>query len=192
MMMYISDHGESLGEHDIYFTHTGLYEQTIHVPLITYFPGAGRQGVQVRDVVETVDIFPTVLEYFGIPVPKNVRGRSLWPSIRGEVQPERVAWSEHAGRNLVVLRSDRYKYIKQLRTIHLQPSYPWVEGREELYDLKADPRESRDLTRAKPEVLRVFRKELDRRQGDRLDLQVGRAELSDETVEVLRAMGYVR
>ncbi|MBI5507540.1 MAG: sulfatase [Deltaproteobacteria bacterium] len=187
-----ADHGESLGEHDIYYTHTGLYEPTIHVPLITYFPGAGRQGVQVRDVVESVDIMPTVLEYFDIPVPKGAHGRSLWPLIRGEVQPERVALSEHAGRNLVVLRTDRYKYIKQLRTVHLQPSYPWVEGREELYDLKADPLERRDLARDQNEVMRVFRKELDRRRGDRLNLQVGAAELTDETVEVLRAMGYVR
>ena len=187
-----ADHGESLGEHDIYFTHTGLYEPTIHVPLITYFPGAGRQGVQVREVVESIDIYPTVLEYFGIPIPRGIRGHSLWPLIRGEVQPERVAMSEHAGRNLVVLRTDRYKYIKQLRTIHLQPSYPWVEGREELYDLKADPLEKRDLTRDLPEVMKTFRRDLERRRSERLNLQVGRAELNNETVEVLRAMGYVR
>jgi arylsulfatase len=187
-----ADHGESLGEHDIYYTHAGLYEQTIHVPLITYFPGAGRQGVQVREVVESIDIYPTVLEYFGIPIPKGIRGRSLWPLIRGEVQPERVAMSEHAGRNLVVLRTDRYKYIKQLRTIHLQPSYPWLEGREELYDLKTDALERKDLSKELPEVMKVFRKDLEKRRSERLNLQVGQAELTDETVEVLRAMGYVR
>lgn len=133
-----SDHGECLGEHSMYFVHTGLYEQTTHVPLITYFPGSGRQGVQVREVVESVDILPTVLEYFDIPSPQGTRGRSLWPLIRGEVQPERVALSEHAGRNLVALRSDWFRYIKHLRTLHIQPSYPFVDGREELYDLKAD------------------------------------------------------
>ena len=152
-----ADHGESLGEHDIYFTHTGLYEPTIHVPLITYFPGAGRQGVQVREVVESIDIYPTVLEYFGIPIPRGIRGHSLWPLIRGEVQPERVAMSEHAGRNL-----------------------------------KADPLEKRDLTRDLPEVMKTFRRDLERRRSERLNLQVGRAELNNETVEVLRAMGYVR
>lgn len=187
-----ADHGESLGEHDIYFTHLGLFETTIHVPLITYFPGVGRQGGQVREVVETIDIYPTVLDYFGIPIPKGIRGRSLLPAIRGEMQPERVAFSEHAGRNQMVLRSDRYKYIRHLRTAHLQPSYPFIDGREELYDLKADPFERKDLSREQPEVMKVLRKELERKKSERLNLQAGQAELTDDTVEVLRAMGYVR
>ncbi len=187
-----SDHGEALGEHDMYFVHTGLYEPTVHIPLIMYFPGAGRQGVQVREVVESVDIFPTVLEYFDIPAPGGIRGRSLWPLMRGEVQPPRVALSEHAGRNLVALRSEQYKYVRQLRTRHLQPSYPWVEGREELYDLKRDPRERHNLAAELPAVISAFRRELSRRRADRQDLDVGNAEITAETEEVLRSLGYVR
>ncbi len=187
-----ADHGESLGEHDIYFTHTGLYESTVHIPLITYFPGAGRQGVHVRDVVESVDVMPTILEYLAIPAPKNIRGRSLWPLIRGEVEQPRIAVSEHAGRNLVALRSERFKYIRHLRTNNLQPSYPFTEGREELYDLKQDPHERRDLAGELPDVMRVFRKELQQRRSQRLALAAGKAELNDEAVEVLRALGYVR
>ena len=74
----------------------------------------------------------------------------------------------------------------------MQPSYPWVEGREELYDLKADPQERKDLSKELPEVMKVFRKELEKRRGERLNLQIGQAELTSETVEVLKAMGYVR
>jgi arylsulfatase A-like enzyme len=187
-----SDHGESLGEHDMYFVHTGLYEQTSHVPLIMYFPGSGRQGVQVRDVVEEVDILPTVLEYFDIPRPHDIRGNSLWPLIGGAVGQERVALVEHAGRNLVALRSDRFKYIKHLRNLHIQPAYPFREGREELYDLKADPRERTDLSGALANVMRIFRRELKRRRTERLDLETGDAEINQETVEVLRSLGYVR
>ena len=187
-----ADHGESLGEHDMYFVHTGLYEPTVHVPLITYFPGAGRQGIAVREVVESIDILPTLLEYLGIPAPRGIRGRSLWPLIRGEVQPQRVAMIEHAGKNLVALRSDRFKYIRHLRTAHLQPSYPFLDGKEELYDLKADPFERKDLSKEMPDVMRVFRKELQARRAEKLGLETGQAELTDETVEVLRALGYVR
>jgi arylsulfatase len=186
------DHGESLGEHDMYFVHTGLYEPTVHVPLLMYLPGAGRQGIAVREVVELVDIMPTLLEYLDIPSPRGIRGHSLWPLIRGEVQPERIAFIEHAGRNLVALRSEHYKYIKHLRTLHIQPSYPFTEGREELYDLKADPRERRDLSRDLPEVMRVFRRELTARRAEKLNHEVGKAELNDETVSVLRSLGYVR
>jgi arylsulfatase A-like enzyme len=187
-----SDHGESLGEHGMYFVHTGLYEVTSHVPLIMYFPGAGRQGVQVREVVELVDVYPTVLEYFDVPIAHRIRGRSLWPLIRGEVQPKNIAFIEHAGRNQVALRSDRYKYIKHLRNMRLQPSYPFVEGLEELYDLKADPRELNNVSARLADVTRAFRRELKMRRTDRHDLEVGEAQVSQETVEVLRALGYVR
>lgn len=187
-----ADHGESLGEHDMYFVHTGLYESTVHVPLIAYFPGSGRSGVQVRDIVETVDVLPTVLEYFDIPLPKQIRGRSLWPAIRGEVQQPRIAWVEHAGRNLVALRSDRYKYVKHLRTANLQPSYRFTEGREELYDLRNDPKERKDLIKELPEVAQVFQRELKMRRQEKLDLSSGKAQINQETVEVLRSLGYVR
>ncbi len=192
VIVLTADHGEALGEHDMYFVHTGLYEPTVHVPLITYFPGAGRQGVQVSEVVELVDIFPTLLEFFDIPPPHNMRGRSLWPLIRGEVPPERIAFSEHAGGNQVSLRSNRYKYVRHLRNNRLQPSYPFIEGKEELYDLKKDPSERTDLSTHLPSVVRLFRQELKNRRKDRFDLAVGEAEISNETVEVLRSLGYVR
>jgi arylsulfatase len=176
----------------MYFVHTGLFEPTVHVPLITYFPGAGRQGVQVREVVELVDVMPTLLEYLDVPTPHGIRGRSLWPLIRGEVHPEQIAFVEHAGKNLVALRSDRYKYIRHLRTLHVQPSYPFIEGKEELYDLKSDPSELNNLVETKPDMVRVFRREIERRRLQRQNLDRGTPELTQETVEVLRALGYVR
>jgi arylsulfatase len=191
-LVVTSDHGEALGEHDLYFVHAGLYEPTIRVPLIALFPGVGRHGVAVREVVEGIDLYPTILEYFGIPEPRGLRGRSLWPLIRGEVTPPRVAMSEHAGRTLVALRSDRFAYIKHLRTLRLFPSYPWVEGREELYDLKNDPGERRDVSAERHEAMRVFRKELAARRADKLGLELGQAEVSQETIERLRALGYVK
>lgn len=187
-----SDHGESLGEHDLYFVHSGLYEATVHVPLVTYFPGAARQGVEIRDVVEMVDIMPTLLDYLDVPSPPKIRGRSLWPLIDGEIRPPRVALSEHAGGNLVSLRSDRFKYIRHLKTKHLLPAYPFIRGKEELYDLKSDPHERLDVARKMPDVLRVFRRELSLRSKAKLALRAGRAKLNSETVEVLRALGYVR
>lgn len=191
-MVLTADHGESLGEHDMYFVHTGLYEATVHVPLVTYFPGAERQGHQVREVVELVDVYPTVLEYFGVRPPQGLRGHSLWPLMRGAVQPERLAFIEHAGRNLVALRSDRYKYIRHLRTAHLQPSYPFVAGKEELYDLREDPSEHLDLAKTRPDLLKVFRAEAQARQRDRKSFKSGTPTLTRDTVDMLRSLGYVR
>lgn len=191
-IVFTSDHGEALGEKDMYFVHTGLYEPTVRVPLITYFPHSERQGIHVREVVELIDLLPTTLEYFDLPIPSGLRGRSLWPLIRGKVQSPRIAMSEHAGRNQVALRSDRYKYIKHLRSAELQPSYPFVEGKEELYDLREDPQERRNIAPKRREVVRLFRRELDRRRQEKLDFNRGEAQVSDETIEVLRTLGYVQ
>lgn len=190
-IVFTADHGESLGEHGMYFVHSGLYEPTTHIPLITYFPGVGRHGVDVRDIVESVDVLPTVLDYFNLPTHEAMRGRSLWPLIRGEVVPPKVAFMEHAGRNLVALRGERYKYVRHLRTAYIQPSYPFVEGKEELYDLREDPGETTDISKKHPELVAQFREEIERRRHDRLDLDTGKAEMTEETQDVLRSLGYV-
>ena len=187
-----ADHGESLGEHGMYFVHTGLYESTVHVPLLAYFPGHTRQGTEVYDLVELVDLMPTILEYMQAPIPSPMRGQSLWPLMRGEVQPQRMAWIEHAGRNQVALRSHQYKYIRHQRSAKLQPAYPFVAGREELYDLFNDPTEQDDLAPRQPAALQTLRRASLARQASRLDLERGDAALNAETLEVLRSLGYVQ
>ena len=92
----------------------------------------------------------------------------------------------------MALRSRRYKYIRHLKTKSLQPSYPFRRGREELYDLRSDPSELRNLIRERPAVLKQFQEELRARRGERLDLGVGDSELSGETIAVLKALGYIR
>ncbi|MCK5689853.1 hypothetical protein KAI87_11315, partial [Myxococcota bacterium] len=134
----------------------------------------------------------TVLEYFDIPSPPGIRGTSLWPLIRGEVGNEKVALIEHAGRNIVGLRSDRYKYIRHLRNNRLLPAYPFVAGKEELYDLKHDPQERKNIIATAPDVAQSFRAELKRKRHGKKNLSTGEAQLSEETVEVLRALGYVK
>ncbi|MBC7792835.1 MAG: sulfatase [Clostridia bacterium] len=187
-----ADHGESLGEHGMYFVHTGLYDATTHIPLITWFPGDGRHGAQVRDIVESVDIYPTLLEYMGLTPPEGIRGRSLLPLVRGGTLAPKNAFIEHAGRNLVAIRSERYAYVRHLRTAYIQPSYTFTNGREELYDLQSDPDELHDISKEKPEAVALFRAELARRRTERLDLAIGKAEVTAETTDVLRSLGYVQ
>jgi arylsulfatase A-like enzyme len=187
-----SDHGESLGEHGMYFVHTGLYEPTVHVPLIMVFPGEPLKGRVVSDVVELVDVMPTVLDYFQLPVPAQVKGRSLWGMMRGQLQPPKVAWIDHAGRSLVAVRSKRYKYIKHLKDEQYQPSYPFIKGREELYDVYADPYEKHNLAQERPDVLEVLRKQAHTNIHMKPMYQAGQAHVSEETAEMLRSLGYVR
>ena len=192
-MILTADHGESLGEHGMYFVHTGLYEPTARVPLVTYLPGTRRAGVLVDEVVELVSVMPTALDYLGIDFDTDgIRGASLLPAIKGQPSANVIAFTEHAGGNQIALRSARYKYVSHLRTRDLQPTYPFKAGREELYDLRNDPREQRDIAKVKHEITSEFRQEWRRRRRSRLGLDSTSPPLERQTVELLRSLGYVR
>jgi arylsulfatase A-like enzyme len=150
-----SDHGESLTEHDIYFNHHGLYDVTIHVPLILKHPHFPKNK-RVKSLVQHTDITPTILESLGI---KNNHfgfdGKSLYPLIYGELDELRdfVFSEEAAMEQKKALRTHEYKYIyaysekdamcKECGYIH--------GGIQELYDLHEDPDESDNIVEERPD-----------------------------------------
>ncbi|QGQ96569.1 sulfatase [Paenibacillus psychroresistens] len=138
LLILFGDHGESLTEHDIYWDHCGLYETTVHVPMLMRWPRRIPSGRRVTGLVQQVDMMPTVLEAAGITLPPSLDGRSLWPSIRGEADGTRdfiylseCAWQASRG----IVTKD-YKFIRTL------DSGPFVRPRRELYDLRSDPKET--------------------------------------------------
>lgn len=134
-ILLVSDHGEGLGEHGEQEHGLFLYNEAIHVPLIVK-PAAGTgAGRRIADVVQLADIAPTVLDLVKAPAPGNLRGRSLRPLTEGEASLRaatvysesryghtRFGWSE-----LASMTDSRFQYIQA--------------PREELYDLRRDPRE---------------------------------------------------
>jgi arylsulfatase len=136
---FTSDHGEMMGDHDM-FRKGYPYEGSARVPLILKGPpGSGiRRGSAHSQVAALRDLMPTLLDCAGLPVPPSVEGRSLLPILRGE----EIEWrchlhGEHTafGQSLQWLTDGRQKYI-------------WCSGtgREQLFDLAADPQELRDLS----------------------------------------------
>ncbi len=88
-----ADHGESF-EHEFY-SHGGMWEPIVHVPLIVRLPKGEYGGTRVRSTVQLVDLYPTLLELVGLPHRgKGLHGHSLLPLVRGEEVEERVAFSE--------------------------------------------------------------------------------------------------
>ena len=63
----VADHGENLGEHGIRFRHVGLFETTTHVPLMIRWPG--RQGRRIEGLVQTIDLYPTLLNAARLKAP---------------------------------------------------------------------------------------------------------------------------
>jgi arylsulfatase A-like enzyme len=85
IVVITSDHGEILYEHEYYFGHDiAVYDECTMVPLIVRIPGIGTPGKRVPGLVQSIDIFPTVLEALSIKPPRPVEGKSLVPLIEGK------------------------------------------------------------------------------------------------------------
>lgn len=159
LLILFGDHGESLTEHDIYWDHCGLYEQTVHVPLIMRWPGQIPEAVRVPGFVQHTDLMPTVLEAVAEAAPAAidpsvlitagvVDGQSLWPAIRGAVPGtlDEVYLSECAWQAARAIRTERYKLIR-----YYDPG-PFQRPARELYDLQQDPEERVNLAEELPQV----------------------------------------
>ncbi len=139
-LVITADHGESLGEHSIYFDHSGVYEPTVHVPLLIRWPEVGTGNY--RSLVQSIDLSPTILDLAGIEIPSEIQGKSLIPllegrldSIRNTAYVNQGSWQ--AKRAMI---TQRWKYM---RCIH---HGFWPCPKEELYDISKDGGEREDLS----------------------------------------------
>ena len=132
IVIYSSDHGLALGSHGL----TGkqnMYEHTIGVPLVMRGPGIPKN---VRNPAQCYlrDLYPTVCELAGVPVPDTVEATSVAPVLRGEKQQIHDAVVTYFADSQRAIRTDRFKLIR----------YPKI-NREQLFDVVNDPDELRNL-----------------------------------------------
>lgn len=138
-----------------------LYDLGFRTPIVLRWPGFVPAGVVRDELVSAVDLFPTFLDYAGIPVPPNSPGHSLRPILEGEGRWPREAVVEamtgvRGGVGPYEPRPERGWFVRRDRWHYL-----WYEhAGEELYDVVADPREQRDLSREKKALAARFRHEI--------------------------------
>jgi arylsulfatase A-like enzyme len=203
-LVFTADHGESLGEHGYYWEHGDyVYEGTVRVPL-AFVPAEGdplRRAARHREWVSLVDVAPTLVELFDLPVPYDlayeIEGRSLAPALRGEPLAPRPVFAESdqsyhpeeiAGR----VRFDvagRFRAVWTDRWKLVWTPFQAPEREFALYDLAADPGETRNLWRPDHPELPALRQQLAgwlRASDDQT-----RTALDAHDVEILRSLGYV-
>jgi arylsulfatase A-like enzyme len=197
MVLFTSDHGETLAEREYYFSHGArLYDEALRIPLILRVPHRDLKGIRVKGLAQQVDVLPTVLSALEQPVPRRLPGRNLLPFARvGAIPAETTVLSEAraapqtvGGRLLSFppkgvfysIRDDRYKLI----------AYPTTSGLVyELFDLEKDAGEERGISEMQEiRSSRVY---------SALDLYLSSgntpplSEPDEETKKKLRALGYV-
>lgn len=158
LVIFTSDHGETLMEHDCYFDHHGLYDCTLNVPLIIKYKGLPK-GMRIKDYCQLKDIVPTLLDILDVEYDKDVlQGSSLVPLVRGEYrepEPEfyitECTWMRKHG-----WRTPEWKLIVALEPdFHFKPEI-------ELYNLVKDPGENHNVASENPEVVEMLKKRMEK------------------------------
>ncbi|MGI9239155.1 MAG: sulfatase family protein [Verrucomicrobiales bacterium] len=143
VFLYLGDNGFLFGEHGL-IDKRCAYEESVRIPMLLRYPGGIAAGSKVGQIVANIDVAPTLLDAAGVPTPAEMDGRSFWALARGE---EVADWREHLlyeyywERNYPqtptthALIGERFKYIR----------YHGVWDLDELYDVRTDPHERKNL-----------------------------------------------
>lgn len=155
IVAFTSDHGNMLGDLGRWFKGV-MYEGSSRIPLMVRAPArsphaaAFNRGKVVNEIVENIDVLPTLFEMIGLPIPAGVQGRSLIALTSGKAE----GWKNRAfaERTTMMVRDGRYKLIR-----NRHPDAASGSGAYELYDLETDPKEEHDLAAAPEQRDRVKR-----------------------------------
>jgi choline-sulfatase len=153
LVVYVGDNGYMLGQHGRFEKHC-FYEPAVRIPMIMRWPGHIESARRIMDLVEMVDVMPTVLHLMNLPVPPKLQGVDLEPLLRKKLgaKGHDVVFSEYLENEEAMVRSDRYKLIvctgRRLREDGYKTAEPWQRPGPymRLYELVNDPDETTDLS----------------------------------------------
>lgn len=200
LIIVTSDHGEEFWDHGGFGHGHTLYQEVLRVPLIVKLPGNARGGTRVTAPARLIDIVPTVLDFIGATATSPLPGRSLFP-----VREEKTGFFESFAEASLYGPPRQLARRGSMELIATGPRSDRLvfgdrtglrEKPEELYDLAADPMEKRDLASSDAASLAALKRFLtEKMAGLHRASPAGSSEgleLSEEELEQLESLGYVR
>ena len=196
LVVLTADHGDQFGEHGKVGHGESLHNRVLHVPLAFHWPASLRPGASAAPV-QLVDVMPTILDLAGLDAPARLDGRSLAATLRGDAAPPRPAYSEqrsargdclqlalppHCRLDRFAVQTERFKLVASKRPA-------WTR----LYDLDADPLETRDVAAMHPDEVTRHLELIDaHRRSAALDPpEVEGNPIDPDTLRRLHELGYV-
>ena len=188
VVVFVSDHGEEFVEHGAWEHGKTYFNPALQVPLLLRLPGAERAGERVGRLVSLIDVMPTLLGLAGIEQElPPMQGKDLGPVVSGEgggEEPWAFASALPEETATIVAQNDNLKLILDLET-----------GATELYDLGEDPGELRDIASERKDLLDLMQQRIQAHLesvGSFPSYRPSATALSEEDIEKLRSLGYVR
>lgn len=211
LVLISADHGESLGEHGVWFNHgDDLFDASTHIPVAMRYPGHIEPGTRVSGLVEISDLAPTVYELLEVPAPESVAGDSLAGSWEGRSVARGLAYDREANLaareldptqrptlRLVGLRSQDSLFVRRESEAFGDALYRWeadpageVQGMEQTQPTCAlCPVTDRDQAALFPMEVQALSQQADALLSG--DAARSGAELSPEDRAMLEALGYM-
>jgi len=201
LIVFTSDHGEEFLEHGRHFHGNSTYGEMTNVPLMFWGPEWIPGGTVVEDTVQTLDVYPTLLEICGIPAPDGIQGKSLTPLLNGTKtwRPRPAFASRFSEKEVVEDTKDIASFAVVSRGYRLVHNVKRPEGHPEfeLYDHRADPLNTKNLAEEMPDKVEVLAREIELwhkfTKSQALAKEEGDAEteMTEAELEQLRQLGYV-
>ena len=164
VIVFASDNGYFYGEHGLSVERRLAYEESIRMPLLIRYPAAIKAGTVRDEFALNIDLAPTLLELAGVSAPTTMEGRSLVPLLKGAKTEWRKSFliEYYSDRVFPRIRQMGYKAVRNERWKYIH--YFELEGMDELYDLKADPYEMRNIIHqpGAAKILEGMKREMER------------------------------
>lgn len=184
LVVVIGDHGESFGEHGEHGHVIFLYNTNLHIPLVFVHPKVAAGGRRVATPVSLVDVFPTVVEWFGLAGPGGLLSHSLLPAMTGTPPATQDSFAEnnyvrtlHGWSEQRSLTTARWKYV--------------ASAKPELFDLQNDPGETRNLAASESDLARRMDEALRQRYSTMTPRGAVQAMLDEKSTKALESLGYL-
>jgi arylsulfatase A-like enzyme len=208
LLVFLSDHGEEFLEHGRMFHGQTVYGELTQVPLVMHWPAGLPKGRVIDEVIQTVDVMPTLLDVSGIAPPDGIQGQSFLPLLRDDVNDTQAnRWQRRPAitqkavtkpggappphdTESFAITDGQWKLVRNTVRPRGGPEF-------ELYDFTKDPLNQQDVAAQHPEVVGRLSKALDgwKQMASAAKLKPDTEttkNLSPEQLQRLRSLGYVR
>jgi arylsulfatase A-like enzyme len=201
IFIVVGDHGENIGDHGLMDHQYSVHDPVIHVPLIIHGPEFNGRGASNR-LVQTIDLYPTILDAAGVSIPPHTQGRSFHPNSSADARSKAISEYlspqptiqnlskqtgvreeklKHFGRSLRAIRTNDFKFIRG------------SDGTIELYEAGEIENEEHEISKENNKICTRLENELDSwiESFDHANQSDNNNEMSQSTQQRLEDLGYI-